>query len=439
MNNTKKGSFARKKTGVNKHIILYAVICLLVVVLFAVLCFTDDSPYETEDITYGIDVARYQGTINWEKVSHSGVDFAMVRLGYRSVTDGTIIEDTNARYNMQEAQKYGIKIGGYFFSTAVNESEAIEEARWVADLIDQYPITYPIAYDCELFTEDYSRQYGLTASQRTDIALAFLKEIEKQGYKGMFYASKNDLDDNGYWEVSRIEEDYKIWVAQYPGEVDPETDVSSYFGSHSMWQYTRDGAVSGIDVSVDLNVAYFGYEGTAKPKNNTVPEEVKADPEALMDFDPVDEQVTAKEAVNLRDIPSQGENANVLYQLQNGEVARRTGISDSGWSRVEMNGEIYYAVSSYLTTDLDYDPNAYVDDDGIKTVFQPVNEQVTAKKAVNLRTIPSVESEDSVVVVKITNGEVVTRTGINEDVGWSRVVYNDQVLYCISSYLEIVE
>ena len=100
---------------------------------------------------------------------------------------------------------------------------------------------------------------------------------------------------------------------------------------------------------------------------------------------------------------------------------------------------MYYSVSSYLTTDLEYDPNAYVDPDGVKTVFTPVNELVTAKKAVNLRTIPSTEHKDSVVVVKIKNGDIITRTGINKDVGWSRVVYNDQVLYCISSYLQLAE
>ena len=92
---------------------------------------------ETKEITTGIDVARYQGTIDWSRVGTSSVDFAMVRLGYRSQKDGTIVEDPNARYNLQEAQKHGIKLGGYFFSTAVSEEEAIEEAEWVADLVSQ--------------------------------------------------------------------------------------------------------------------------------------------------------------------------------------------------------------------------------------------------------------------------------------------------------------
>lgn len=428
-----------KKPFIDRKAVYFGIICLLVVLLFAILAFGGKQVKQTDETTFGIDVARYQGTIDWEAVSQSDIDFVMIRLGYRGLSDGVITEDTNARYNLQEAQKYGIKIGGYFFSTAISEEEAIEEAKWVAELVSQYSITYPIAYDCELFNDPASRQYSMNKFQRTDVALAFLKEIEKQGYEGMFYASKNDMENDARWEVSRIQQKYMIWVAQYPEAPYPETKESSYSGEHSMWQYTRDGSIYGIETAVDLNVAYFGYDGICEPLNNTPPEEAKPDPEALMSFDEVNEEVTAKETVNLRDIPSQGENANVLRQLENGEVALRTGISESGWSRLELDGEVYYAVSSYLTTDLTYNPNAPVVVDGIETVFKSVNEKVTAKKAVNLRTIPSVEHEDSIVVVKIKHGDVVVRTGINEDVGWSRVEYMGQVLYCISSYLEIVE
>ena len=151
------------------------------------------NPNEIEKQVLGIDVAKYQGTIDWQKVSNAGVSFAMVRLGYRGKLDGVIVEDSNARYNLQEAGKQNILLGGYFFSTAVSEEEAVEEARWVADLVAGYPITYPIAYDCERFRDEDSRQYSLSKAERTKIALAFLKEIEKLGYEGMFYASKLSL------------------------------------------------------------------------------------------------------------------------------------------------------------------------------------------------------------------------------------------------------
>ena len=398
---------------------------------------------ETEDVTFGIDVAKYQGTIDWEQVAAAGVDFAMVRLGYRTQVSGEITEDTNAAYNLQKAQKNGILLGAYFFSTAITEEEAIEEANWVADFLDPYPITYPVAYNCEGFNDPGNRQYLLDKYKRTSIALAFLEQIEKRGYEAMFYASKNEMEDDAQWQVSRIDPDYKIWVAQYPEEPYPQTERSSYSGVHHMWQYTRSGVLPGIPEGVDVNVAYFGYSGTNQAQSNETVPVAEADPEALMEFTPVSETVTAKQETNLRDIPSQGEDATVLYTLKNGETASRIGISDSGWSKLEFEGKICYALTSLLTTHLDpkesTTPPATVDDDGIETEFREVSDSVTAKDVVNLRSIPSYTREDSVVVAQLKKGEVITRTGINEDVGWSRVEYNGQTLYCISSYLEVLE
>ena len=392
---------------------------------------------ETNQVTIGIDVARYQGTIDWSQVAASGIDFAMVRVGYRADATREICADTNAKYNMQEAQKYGIKVGAYFFSTAVTVEEAREEADWVADFVSQYQITYPVAYDCEGFEKPGSAQYNLTNAERTDIAIAFLQEIYNREYTPMFYASMSELAGNAKWDTTRIEGTYRIWVSQYPSAPYPETPKSSYGGTHAMWQYTNRGTVAGIGRAVDVNVAYFGYEGTAEAVNPETPEEVHADKEALMSFTEVNETVTAKDATNLRDIPSQGEDSSIVYTLKNGETATRTGISDSGWSRITYNGQTVYAVSSYLTTDLQYQTpqEGEGSGDGLKTKFADRNESVTAKIEVNLRALPSVTNPDATVVAVLHNGEYVTRTGINEEYGWSRVDYNGQTLYCISSYL----
>ena len=418
---------------------------LSVILLIALLltgCGKDPEPVrvtkELEQMSVGIDVAKYQGTIDWQEVRNAGIEFAIVRLGYRSITDGSITEDSNARYNMQEAQKYGVKLGAYFFSTAISEEEAVSEAYWVADVLSQYPITYPVVYDCEQYDDPQSRQYHLTKTERTDIALKFLETIEELGYEGMFYASKNQLVENTHWEVSRIETDYKIWVAQYPEMPYPATKQSSYEGIHHMWQYAMDGIISGIDQSVDLNLAYFSYDGVEPPKNQEPPVEVGPDPEALMEFHAINETVTAKSETNLRDVPSQGDDSTVLYTLKNGEEATRIGISDSGWSKVVLDGHIYYAVSSYLTTNFT-SVAQYDDQSGLQTQFVEVDDRVTAKEVVNLRALPSVEHEDAVVIAQLKNGAVVQRTGINEDVGWSRVVYEGQTLYCVSSYLKVVE
>ena len=168
---------------------------------------------ESGETTFGIDVARYQGTIDWSQVAASGVQFAMIRVGYRTQKTGEIVADSNAKYNMQEAQANGIKIGVYFFSTAVTEDEAVQEADWVADYISQYQITYPVAFNCEGFENADSRQYAMTQSERTDMAIAFLNEIYNRGYTPMFYAAKNEMLGDAKWDTSRIEKTYKIWVS----------------------------------------------------------------------------------------------------------------------------------------------------------------------------------------------------------------------------------
>lgn len=390
---------------------------------------TEPQPTEPEIkvvTAFGIDVSKYQGVIDWEQVAAGGIDFAMIRVGNRTMVDGEIIADSTAEYNIQQALKYGVDVGIYFFSTAVTEAEAAAEAAWVADIIDGYSITYPVAYNCEGFTNPESRQYELTVSQRTDIALAFLDKIEKFGYTPMFYAANGELASNSQWETTRIDEKYMIWVAHYPDVPYPDTPQSDYTGLYHMWQYSCTGSVPGINGAVDLDVAYFTPQdsgGSTGATDATIPWD------ELMNFQSVNEQVTAKEKTNLRSIPSQDDESIVLYTLLNGEIATRIGISDSGWSKVEFNGSIYYAVSSYLTTDLT--PPEYE----VQTQFQEVNELVTAKEVVNLRTLPSVTHEESEIVAQLSYGEIITRTGINEDVGWSRVEYNGQTLYCVSQYL----
>ena len=399
---------------------------------------TASSAAENDQITLGIDVAKYQGTIDWSKVAASGIDFAMIRVGYRTQKTGEMCVDTNAKYNMQEAQANGIKIGVYFFSSAITEAEAKEEADWVADYISQYQITYPVAFDCEGFQDADSRQSGLDREKRTGLAAAFMDEIYQKGYTPMFYAASGELQDSAEWNLDTIQNSYKIWVAQYPEVPYPDTASSSYTGTHAMWQYTNQGTIPGIGTTVDLNVAYFGYDETAQAKDGAAPDAASADPEANMKFQDVNESVTAKESANLRNIPSQDTDSTVELTLNNGDVATRTGISESGWSRLLYNGATYYAVSSYLTTDLNYvaaGQEGSGSGDGLKTKFTDCNDVVTAKIEVNLRTIPSVTNPDAVVAAVLTNGETVTRTGINEEFGWSRVDYNGQTLYCISSYL----
>ena len=188
-----------------------------------------------------------------------------------------------------------------------------------------------------------------------------------------------------------------------------------------------------------MNLAYFGYDGIEPAKDAEPPEEVGPDPEALMNFTEVEETVTAKEKTNLRSIPDQGEDSVVLFTLLNGDTALRTATSPSGWSRLEYQGKTCYAVTNYLTTDLDYDPaTAQGDSDGLQTQFETANDTVTAKVEVNLRSIPSVDNPESQVVAVLKNGQIARRTGISTN-GWSRIEYNNTLCYAVSSYLSIAD
>ena len=433
---------------------------------------------ETDEVTLGIDVSKYQGSIDWEQVAQSGVEFAMVRVGYRTKVTGIIYEDPGARYNLQEATKNGILVGAYFFSSAVTQEEAQEEAAWVADFISRYQITYPVAYNCEDFQSPDSRQYGLGVEERTDIACAFLDTIAAAGYTPMFYASRNEMEGSAQWNMDTLGSRYRVWVSQYPEQPYPETPASTYSGTHAMWQYTSQGTVAGIRGSVDVNLAYFGYSQAAAAKDQTPAEEVAANPELGINFTEVNDTVTAKELTNLRSLPTTLD-SEVVYQLSNGETVQRTGIGSNGWDRVIYNGQKLYAVHNFLTTDLSGgDGNATEGashsgtaengaagdsasqsdgaaggdsgsseeaeaasgsapaDDGTSEsagmVFRDVSEAVTARDQVNLRDQPSTDTGN--VVGTLSYGEAVVRTGVS-DTGWSRLEVNGQVVYASSRLL----
>ena len=394
------------------------------------------SQYETDEITTGIDVSEFQGNIDWKAVADSGIDFAMIRVGYRGMKNGEIKEDACAKYNLQEASKNGLKIGAYFFSTAVTEEEAKEEAEWTKNLLSGYPVTYPVAYNCEGFQNPSSRQFELSVEERTKLADAFLKSIEEGSYTGMFYAAKNELDDNNLWNADDLSLNYRIWVAQYSDQTWPEKTKSDYTGDHVMWQYTNQGKLDGIKGAVDFNVAYFGYSQSQQAVDENGAEQVEANVEVGVNFTEVEEQVTAKDEVNLRSTMEQGSDDNIVGSMKNGETEVRTGVGNNGWSRIIYNGQTVYCVSNYLTTDLSYVTPQETESE-FKTKFTDVSENVTAKEVTNLRNRPSVESP-SEVIAELKNGEVIVRTGVSNE-GWSRVEYNGQTLYCISSYLEVVQ
>jgi len=376
-------------------------------------------------VANGIDVSKWQGKIDWNKVKNSGIDFAIIRIGYRG-ENGKLYRDANADYNIQQAQKVGILVGVYFFSTAISTAESKEEASFTLSAIKGYSISYPVVYDCEGYANAGSRMYSLTAEQRTNNAVAFLSEVKNSGYDAMFYAAKSDLQ-NGSWQTERLEA-FKIWLARYTNPPYPETKTPDYQGKYDMWQYTNKGSVNGISGNTDMVVSYFTKE-LQKPKDSSATPETAQAPktEEELVYTDVNETVTAKDIVNLR--IGAGTNFDIVGTLKNGEKLTRTGVGKNGWSRLKKNGKTVYAITSYLTTDLSYE--TVKEDIVAGKKFTPFNDSVTAKIETNLRSLPNTDSE---IVGSLKSGEFLKRTA-KSDSGWSRLSYKGKTVYAMSSLL----
>lgn len=374
----------------------------------------------------GIDVSKWQGKIDWQKVKNTGIDFAIIRIGYRG-ENGIIYRDDNADYNIQQAQNAGLLVGVYFFSTATNVFEANEEAVWTTNAIRGYKISYPVVYDCEGYTDQNSRMYGIDAATRTNNAVEFLKCVKNAGYDAMIYGAKSDFENASYWDIARIEKDYKVWVAHYSQATYPTKPTPNYSGRYDMWQYTNCGTVDGVDGNCDMVVSYFTAVESEAKDNSATPD--TAPPPKTQDellYTDANDQVTAKDEVNLRE--GAGTKYNIVATLKSGEFVTRTGIGSNGWSRLLYNGKTVYAITSYLSNEvIEVETQDIVNG----SIFTPANDSVTAKQEVNLRALPTTDSE---VVGKLTSGTFLPRTAIG-DKGWSRLDYNGQTVYAVTNYL----
>lgn len=195
----------------------------------------------------GIDVSKWNGDIDWNAVKNSGVNYVIIRCGYRGSSTGALIEDPKFRANIKGASAAGLKVGIYFFTQAVNEVEAVEEASMVLSLISGYKISYPVFLDVEA---SGGRADAISAEVRTAVCNAFCQTIANSGYATGIYANKTWL--NSKINTGSLGSSYKIWLAQYAAQ-------PSYGGKYHMWQYTSKGSVNGIKGNVDMNLSYLGY------------------------------------------------------------------------------------------------------------------------------------------------------------------------------------
>jgi len=195
----------------------------------------------------GIDVSKWNGNIDWNAVKNSGIHYVIIRCGYRGSSTGALIEDPKFRANIKGATSAGLKVGVYFFTQAVNEVEAVEEASMVLSLISGYTISYPVFLDVE---PSGGRADGIGTDVRTAVCNAFCQTISNSGYAAGIYANKNWLNEK--INAGGIGSSYKVWLAQYVA-------APSYGGKYQMWQYTSKGKVAGIQGDVDMNLSYLGY------------------------------------------------------------------------------------------------------------------------------------------------------------------------------------
>lgn len=193
----------------------------------------------------GIDVSKWNREIDWNAVREAGITFAIIRCGYRGSSTGTIVEDPYFKQNIQGAKDAGLQVGVYFFTQAVSEVEAVEEASAALALCKDYNLDLPVYIDTES-SGRAGRADNLDVATRTAVCDAFCKTIEAAGERGGIYASRNwfyhQLDTSKLAGAS-------IWLAEY-------RKAPLYEGYYQMWQYTSRGSVNGIEGNVDLDICY---------------------------------------------------------------------------------------------------------------------------------------------------------------------------------------
>lgn len=258
-NKTKKKRKSRNKQ--NKKVILSlsaAFFIIIIGVLVAVFSLNGSRELANIDkqVANGIDVSYHNGKIDWSKVKKE-VDFAFIRVGYRGYDEGLIHLDSKAQYNLKNANKNNVPVGVYFYSQAINDKEAEEEAEYLISKIKKYDISLPVVIDFEypyVNGEPVGRlvEADLSRKERTSLINAFCRRIKKAGYTSGVYASSYIF--RGHLNMSKLDDDIMIWVADYNEKV-------TYKGEYDFWQYSEKGKCKGVSSKyVDKNYWYIEKE-----------------------------------------------------------------------------------------------------------------------------------------------------------------------------------
>lgn len=198
---------------------------------------------------FGVDISKYQDYIDFHSLKSEGVDYVMIRVGARGYSTGQITLDENFNDNIVRAKDAGLDVGVYFYSQAITEEEAVEEANFVIEQIKEYEIDYPVAFQMEKVPNDKARIDELSKSDKTTMARTFLNTVKEAGYSPMVYGNKE-------WLIKEVDlsklSDYDIWLSQ-------NGDIPDYPYRFSMWQYSNTGDINGISGYANLNVTFIDY------------------------------------------------------------------------------------------------------------------------------------------------------------------------------------
>lgn len=199
--------------------------------------------HKNDKTMLGIDVSRWQGNVDYDKVKSAGAEFVIMRIGVESKQGEEIGMDSKYKENIKKAKKAGLKVGVYLYSIALNKDTVMSHAEWVIKALDGEELDLPVVFDWENWSK--WQEYKLSFHDINEIADTFIKTIEKAGYKGMLYSSKFYLEN--IWENKN---DYPVWLAHY-------TNETNYKGKYKIWQMCNDGVIDGINGDVDIDIMYL--------------------------------------------------------------------------------------------------------------------------------------------------------------------------------------
>lgn len=215
------------------------------------LYYFDANGVKQDNVTFGIDVSKYQSGLDWNKIKKSGVSFVIIRIGYRGYgAAGNLVKDPMFEEHFTNARNAGLKVGVYFFTQAVNEAEAQEEADGCNWALNGRMLDYPIFYDTEASTAPggTGRADGLGVEDRTKCAIAFCERVKELGYKPGVYASTTWYRKRVNYNTLRSR--YTIWNAHY--------GVSASPIGCDLWQGTEKARINGYSGELDANISYIG-------------------------------------------------------------------------------------------------------------------------------------------------------------------------------------